>query len=63
MPSPMRTITCPTCGHAPYDHDPEGRCMKCREPDAAITTCAVDEDEWDYPGGYSRSDLLFGGNW
>lgn len=24
---------------------------------------APDEDEWDYPDGYSRSDLLFGGNW
>ena len=21
-----------------------------------------DDDEWDYPDGYSRSDLLFGGN-
>lgn len=21
------------------------------------------EEEWDYPDGYDRADLLFGGNW
>lgn len=39
-----------------YGHKFEnGRCVDCGEGDGS--------DEWDYPGGYSRSDLLFGGNW
>ena len=37
-------------------------CPDCRFP-FSEDDHVCDEEAWDYTGGYSRADLLFGGNW
>lgn len=52
--APARLPACPSCTG---------------DLDASLCQVCVDElygdpaPEWDWPDGYSRADLLFGGNW